>query len=105
MPKIGADMGNGSFKIGFFRVNGGVEIKSDAITAALSMLAAKDDLNCMDGPSNANKQLTIADWLATELGTAGATHDVEVDIVATVVTTSTGATTSHALEVEYVTDD
>ena len=100
-----ASMGNGSVKIGFYRpggsVNTAVAVKDDAITAAMA-LTAQTGASVFDGPTPANREKSIADWLATEIGTAGATGDVELDIIATVVTVSTGAATAMALEVEYV---
>lgn len=99
-------MGNGSLKIGFFRPNDGIEIKSDAISAAVNLATARTTpTSVMDAPSVANRAKTIADWLATEIGTAGATNDVEVDIVATVVTVSTGTAVAVGLEVDYVTQE
>lgn len=99
-----ASMGNGSVKIGFFRTGGGVAIKDDAITAAMA-LTAQTGASVFDGPTNANRALRISDWLATEIGTAGATNDVEVDIVASVVTVSTGTAVAVGLEVSYVDGD
>lgn len=97
-------MGNGSVKIGFFRTGGGIAIKDDAITAAMA-LTAQTGASVFDGPTNANRAKTIADWLATEIGTAGATNDVEVDIVASVVTVSTGTAVAVGLEATYVTSE
>ncbi len=104
IDRVGAfmsSMGNGSVKIGVFRPNGGIEIKGDAITAAMA-LTAQTGANVFDGPTATNRAKTIADWLATEIGTAGATSDVEVDVVASVVTVSTGTAVSVGLEVSYV---
>lgn len=96
-----ASMGNGSVKIGFYRSGDGIEIKSDAITAAMA-LTAQARASVFDGPTPTNRGKSIADWLVTELGTAGATNDVEVDVVATVVTVSTGAATDFGLELDLV---
>jgi hypothetical protein len=96
-----ATMGNGSVKIGFFRPNGGIAIDDDAITAAMA-LTAQAGASVFDAPTPANRAKTIAEWLATAIGTAGATEDVEVDIVASVVTVSTGTAVAVGLEVDYV---
>jgi hypothetical protein len=98
-----ATMGNGSVKIGFFRPNGGIAVDDDAITAAAA-LTAQTRASVFDGPSNANREKTIADWLATEIGTAGATYDTHLDIVASVVTVSTGTAVAVGLDAEYVVD-
>lgn len=98
-------LGNGSIKLGFYRpgssINTAVAVKDDAITTALA-LTAQTGVNAFNGPTPANRAKAISDWLATEIGTAGATQDVEFDIVATVVTVSTGASTDYGLEVTYV---
>lgn len=94
-------MGNGSVKIGFFRPNGGIAVDDDVITAAMA-LTAQSRASVFDGPTNANRALSIADWLETAIGTAGATEDVELDVVASVVTVSTGTAVAVGLEVEYV---
>jgi hypothetical protein len=96
-----ASMGNGSVKIGFYRPDGGIEVKSDAITAAMA-LTAQTGGSLFDAPTNANREKSIADWLATEIGTAGATNDVELDIVANVVTVSTGTAVAVGLEADFV---
>lgn len=96
-------MGNGSVKLGVYRPSGGIEIKSDAISAAVDLGPARTTpTEVMAAPSVANRALSIADWLTTEIGTASATSDVEVDIVANVVTVSTGAAVAVALEAEVI---
>lgn len=100
------NMGNGSVKIGFFRPNDGIAIKDDAISTAVNLGTSRTTpTSVLDAPSVANRAKTIADWLATEIGTAGATNDVEVDIVATVVTVSTGTAVAVALEAEFITPE
>lgn len=97
------NMGNGSVKLGFFRTGGGIAIKDDAIAAAVDLGASRTSpTSVLTAPSVANRALSIADWLATEIGTAGATNDVEVDIVASVVTVSTGTAVAVGLEATYV---
>lgn len=97
------NMGNGSVKIGVFRPNGGIEIKGDAFAALVNLGTSRTTPTSVNtDPSVANRALSIADWLATEIGTAGATNDVEVDIVASVVTVSTGTAVAVGLEVSYV---
>lgn len=96
-----ASMGNGSVKIGFFRPNDGIAVDDDAITTAMA-LTAQTRLSVFDAPTNAQRAQTIAEWLSTAIGTAGATNDVELDIVASVVTVSTGTAVAVGLEVEYV---
>jgi hypothetical protein len=99
-----ATMGNGSVKIGFFRPNGGIAVKDNAITAAMA-LTAQTGLSVFDGATPSQREQTIADWLATEIGTAGATQDVELDVVASVVTVSTGTAVAVGLEVEYIANE
>lgn len=100
-----ATMGNGSFKFGFYRpgsaLGTSVAVKDDAISAAVA-LTAQTGANLFDGGTATTRGQAISDWLATEIGTAGATQDVEFDIVATVVTVSTGTAVSYPLEVQYV---
>lgn len=100
------DMGNGSVKLGVYRPNDGIEIKSDAFSAAVNLGTARTTpTEVLSAPSAANRAKSIADWLSTEIGTASATNDVEVDIVANVVTVSTGTAVAVGLEVEYVMND
>lgn len=100
------NMGNGSVKLGFFRPSDGIEIKGDAISTAVNLGTSRTTpTEVLDAPSAANRALSIASWLSTEIGTAGATNDVEVDIVATVVTVSTGTAVAVGLDVEYVTNE
>ncbi len=99
-------MGNGSLKLGVFRPNDGIAISDAVISAAVNLGTARTaPTEVLDAPSAANRAKTIADWLSTEIGTAGATNDVEVDIVASVVTVSTGTAVAVGLEVEYVVND
>lgn len=96
-----ASMGNGSVKIGLFRPNDGIAVDDDCFTAALA-LTAKTGANAMDAVTPANLAKSISDAFSTAIGTAGATGDVELDVVASVVTVSTGAATAVGIEVEYV---
>lgn len=96
-------MGNGSVKIGVYRPSGGIEVKSDAISAAVDLGTARTTpTEVLAAPSVANRALSITDWLTTEIGTASATNDVELDIVANVVTVSTGTAVAVALEAEVI---
>jgi hypothetical protein len=97
------NMGDGSVKIGVFRPNGGIAISDAVISAAVNLGTSRTTpTSVLTAPSVANRAKSIADWLATEIGTAGATSDVEVDIVASVVTVSTGTAVAVGLEVDYV---
>lgn len=97
------NMGDGSVKIGVFRPSGGIEISGAVVSAAVNLGTSRTTpTSVFTAPSVANRALSIASWLATEIGTAGATNDVEVDIVASVVTVSTGTAVAVGLEVEYV---
>lgn len=96
-----ASMGNGSVKIGLFRPNDGIAIDDDCFTTAMA-LTAKTGANVMDAVTPANLALSLSSAFSTAVGTAGATNDVEYDIVASVVTVSTGAATAVGIEVEYV---
>lgn len=97
------DMGNGSVKLGFYRPNGGIEVSSAVISAAVNLGTARTTpTEVLAAPSVANRALDIATWLATEIGTAGATSDLELDIVANVVTVSTGTAVAVALEADVV---
>ncbi len=96
-----ATMGNGSVKIGLHRPNDGIAVKSDAFSSAMA-LTAKTGANAMDAIAPADLAKSIEDAFETEIGTAGATGDGELDVVLTVVTASTGAATAVGIEVEYV---
>lgn len=101
-----ASMGNGAVKVGFYRpggsVNTAVAVKDDAISTGVALTGATQPTSLFSAPTPANRELSISNWLATEIGTAGATGDVEFDVVATVTTVSTGAAVAMALEIAYV---
>lgn len=96
-----ASMGNGSVKWGLYRTNDGIEVDSACFSAAMA-LTAKTGANVMDAVTPANLALDIASAFSTAVGTAGATSDAEFDVVANVVTVSTGAATAVGVEVRYV---
>lgn len=99
-----ASQGNGSVKVGLFRPNDGIAVDDDCFSTAVA-LTAHTGANVMDAVTPANLALDIASAFSTAIGTAGATGDVELDIVASVVTVTTGASTAVGMEVRYVLPD
>lgn len=99
-----ASQGNGSVKVGFYRPNDGIEVDSDALTAAYNLgTASGGGTSVVDAVTPANYGLPISTAHATAIGTAGATEDTHLDICVTVVTATTGAATAVGLEVAYTT--
>ena len=94
-------MGNGSIKVGLFSPSQGIAVDDDCFTTA-SALTAHTGASIVDAPDATARSQDIATWLATAIGTAGATNDVELDVVASVVTVSTGASVAIGMEVLYV---
>lgn len=97
-----ASMGNGALDLDLYRTNEtrvttAGSLMADVALTAHTKAAALDTLL-----SEANLAKDLATLFATEIGTAGATNDVEFDIVGVVITTSTGTAVPVGLEVKYV---
>lgn len=98
-----ATMGNGALDFDLYRTNGtritsaGAGFLADFPLTAHS-LEAHVDL----GLSEANAAKDLKTLNTTAVGTAGATNDVEYDLVGVVITVSTGTAVPVGIMVEYV---
>ena len=94
----------GSVKLGLFRPNGGIAIDDDCFSTAIDLNAARQAGEVATLPLAGDRYKTLAAAFATAVGTAGATSDVEYDVVATVVTAAT-AGKDTLIEVLYTLGD
>lgn len=100
-----AAFGNGAVDLGLHRPEDGIAITSDGLAADIELDSARGTAIVDLATAVADREKDLATLFATEIGTAGATEDVEVDLVLTVATVSTGAATAVGMEVEYVLPD
>ncbi len=102
--KLGASMGNGDLSFGLFRPDTTTIKAIDSVNLAAhwALTATTADVNAVTAPSVTQMTQSIADAFSTAITTAGATSDTLVDIVASVVTVSTGAATTLQYDVKYV---
>lgn len=98
-----ASMGNGAFDFDLYAVDGTQITSAGAFLADFPLTAHSFEGRVDLGLTPANAAKDLATLFATEIGTAGKTGDVEFDLVATVVTVSTGASVVAGFQVEYVT--
>lgn len=103
-PSLTTTMGTGALKFGIFRPDTTtIKAISDAcLSAAWALTGTISTSSAADAVSVVNLTKSIADAFSTAIGTASATSDTMVDIVASVTTVSTGAATAMAFEVKYV---
>jgi len=97
-----ANMGNGAFDFDLYAVDGTQITSAGALLADFPLTAHSLEARVDLGLTPANAAKDLATLFATEIGTAGKTGDAEFDLVATVVTVSTGASVVTGFEVEYV---
>jgi hypothetical protein len=97
---IGATTTSGEVACGIYRPDG-IAINDDVFATMYVMGAEKDGASLLVTPTALQRTQSIAVAYATEIGTAGATSDTEVDIALTIVT-ALGAGVAHAMIVDYV---
>jgi hypothetical protein len=97
---FGATTSSGAVKCGLYRPDG-IAIDDDVFATNFDMAAEKDGTTILVTPTALERTQTIAAAYATQIGTAGATGDAEVDIALAIVTVL-GAGVNHAMMVEYV---
>jgi hypothetical protein len=100
----GVATGNtGSLDVGLYRTtaNGGTAIDRDAFAAAVDENVTRNNLNLWVHTATADTGKNLKDLHATAVGTAGATNDVEYDIVASIVTVM-GTPQAVSFRVDYV---
>jgi hypothetical protein len=97
---VGATTSSGAVKCGLYRPDG-IAIDDDVFATNYDMAAEKDGVSILVTPTALERTQTIAAAYATQIGTAGATGDAEVDIALAIVTVL-GSGVNHAMMVEYV---
>lgn len=100
-----ASMGNGAFDFDLYAVDGTQITSAGSFLADFPLTAHSLESRVDLGLTPANAAKDLATLFATEIGTAGKTGDTEFDLVASVVTVSTGASVVAGFEIEYVTPD
>jgi len=97
-----ATMGNGAFDFDLYATDGTQITSAGSFLADFPLTAHSFEASVDLGltPTNASKD--IATLFTTQIGTAGKTGDSEFDLVATVVTVSTGASVTMGFAVEYI---
>ena len=106
---INAGVVSGSMSLGFARTaqySASNALVSGVDLAALVNLAtARPTRTFVDtAPSTVSRSLALKNAFATEIGTAGATNDVEFDVVGVIVTVASAGQDIH-VEAEYVLGD
>ena len=102
MTAVNATMGDGALDFDLYRTNETRITTAGAVDADFPLTAHTEAAPFTIGRSEANMAKDLATWFSTEFGTAGATGDVEVDLVGVVITVSTGTAVPVGLQVEYV---
>ena len=98
-----ATMGNGAFDFDLYRTDGTAITSAGSFLADFPLSAHSFEARVDLGLTPANAKKSLEDLFATEIGTAGATGDKEFDLVAVVVTVTTGAAVTFGFQVEGVT--
>lgn len=99
---INATMGDGALDFDLYRTNETRITLAGAVMADCALTAHTEAAPLNLARSEANAAKDIATWFSTQFGTAGATGDVEVDLVGVVITVSTGTAVPVGVQVEYV---
>jgi len=99
---INASMGNGALDFDLYRTNEVAITSAGAVMADFPLTAHTEAAPLALARSEANAAKDLATWFSTQFGTAGATGDVEVDLVGVVITVSTGTAVPVGVQVEYV---
>lgn len=100
-----ATMGNGALDFDIYRTNGTRITSAGSFLADFPLTAHSLEAHVDLGLSEANAAKDLKTLFTTEVGTAGATNDVEYDLVGVVITVSTGTAVPIGLLVEYVLPD
>ena len=97
---FGATTSSGAVKCGIYRPDG-IAIDDDVFATNYDMAAEKDGVSILVTPTALERTQDIATAYETQIGTAGATGDTEVDIALAIVT-ELGGGIAHAMEVSYI---
>jgi hypothetical protein len=99
---INATMGDGALALDIYRTNEVRVTTAGSVMAIFPLTAHTEAVPLDPARSAANAAKDISTWFVTAIGTAGATNDVEFDLVGVVLTVSTGTAVPVGLQVEYV---
>lgn len=99
---VNAGMGNGALDFDLYRTNETRVTIDGAVMADFPLTAHTEAAPLAPARSEANMAKDLATWFSTAIGTAGATGDVEFDLVGVVITVSTGTAVPVGIQVTYV---
>jgi len=99
---INATMGDGALDFDLYRTDETRVTLAGSVMADFPLTAHSRATKLATGISEANAAKDLATLFSTAIGTAGATGDVEFDLVGVVITVSSGTAVPVGIEVSYV---
>jgi hypothetical protein len=102
---VNATMGDGALAFDLYRTNETRITTGGSVMAIFALTAHTEAAPLAPARSEANMAKDLATWFATAIGTAGATNDVEFDLIGVVLTVSTGTAVPVGIQVQYVSPD
>jgi hypothetical protein len=99
---LNATMGDGALDLDLYRTNETRITTAGSVMPDMALTAHTEANPLVLDRTEEEMGQTLADWFSTEIGTAGATNDVEFDLVGVVITSSTGTAVPVGMQVEYV---